>query len=180
MKKVSTLTITLAALAIIICGVVYVAGQQILRQGANDPQIQFAEDAASRLSRGDPVTVNGFGQVDVASSLSPFMITYDDKGVVTQTSAVLHDASPEIPSGVLDYAKAHHEDRLTWQPERGVRIATVAVYYSGTNSGYVVVGRNLGEVEKREDQLAMEVAAALVACLVIITAYAIMPKSAKS
>jgi hypothetical protein len=42
----------LAALTTALCGLVYLAVQQALRQAANDPQIQMAEDAAYILSQG--------------------------------------------------------------------------------------------------------------------------------
>jgi hypothetical protein len=37
-------------------GLVYVAVQQALRQDANDPQIQMAQDAAETLARGGALT----------------------------------------------------------------------------------------------------------------------------
>src|SRR5438270_7168527 len=56
------------ALAItVLSGLVYVAVQQDLRQGANDPQIQMAEDAAVQLEAGQqPAAVVGAGKVDMA------------------------------------------------------------------------------------------------------------------
>jgi len=36
-------------------GLVYVAVQQDLRQGANDPQIQMAEDTAAKFANGQSV-----------------------------------------------------------------------------------------------------------------------------
>jgi hypothetical protein len=42
----------LAAVTTLLCGLVYLAVQQSLRQGANDPQIQMAEDAAAALVAG--------------------------------------------------------------------------------------------------------------------------------
>ncbi len=38
---------------------------------------------------------------------------------------------------------------MTWQPERRVRIATVVVRYEGRESGFVLAGRSLREVEER-------------------------------
>ena len=38
----------------LLCGLVYLATQQSIRQGANDPQIQMAEDAAAALVRPGP------------------------------------------------------------------------------------------------------------------------------
>ena len=40
------------------------------------------------------------------------------------------------------------EDRLTWQPEPGVRSATVVVHYQGAQAGFVMAGRSLREVGK--------------------------------
>lgn len=42
------------------------------------------------------------------------------------------------------------ENRLTWQPREGVRIAAVIVFYQ---DGFVLAGRSLREVEIREAQV---------------------------
>jgi uncharacterized protein YacL len=42
------------------------------------------------------------------------------------------------------------ENRITWQPREGVRIAAVIVSYQ---NGFVLAGRNLREVEIRETQV---------------------------
>ena len=53
-----------------LCGVVYGSVQQDLRQGANDPQIQMAEDAAASLAAGAvPNSVVPTSQVELSSSL---------------------------------------------------------------------------------------------------------------
>ena len=55
-----------------------------------------------------------------------------------------------------------------------MRIATVVVGYTGTKPGFVLAGRSLREVEKRESQVEMEVEVAwiitLLGSLVIVTA----------
>ena len=43
-------------------------------------------------------------------------------------------------------AKQKGENRLTWQPEAQVRLATVVVPF---NNGYVLVARNMREIEIR-------------------------------
>jgi hypothetical protein len=68
---------------------------------------------------------------------------------------VLNGQSPHLPDGVLDYVRRHGEDRITWQPEPGVRIATVVTRYSSARSGFVLVGRSMREVEKRIDQITL-------------------------
>jgi hypothetical protein len=176
MKRVTPVVAVLAALVLLMTGLVYIAGQQILRQGANDPQIQMAEDGAAQLAQGHKVAVDSLEKVDAASSLAPFRIIYDDDGKVVDATAQLHGATPNLPQGVLDAAKTRHEYRVTWQPEQGVRIAAVIVHANGGTGGYVLAGRNLGEVEHRANQLLMMCVIALLAGLAVIGAFAMLPK----
>jgi len=156
-KKWLPLTVMTAGLGVL----VYAAVQQSLRQGANDPQIQMAEDAAARLNSGaSPEAVVPAGSVEIATSLAPFLVVFDDSGRVLASSATLHGAPLSYPSGVLDYARQNSEDRVTWQPEPGVRMATVVVRF---NHGLVMAGRSLREVEIRENGVEMLSAAAVVA-----------------
>jgi len=39
-------------------------------------------------------------------------------------------------------------NKLTWQPQRGVRIAAVVVRFSGSLSGYILAGRSMTEGER--------------------------------
>jgi hypothetical protein len=136
-----------------ICGLVYMAEQQSLRQGANDPQIQLAEDAAAALSDGKSTitAVVPASIVDVGRSLAPFIMAFDPSEAVSASSGLLHGQNPVLPAGVLDYVKKNGEDRITWQPEPGVRIAAVVERVESTG-GFVLAGRSLREVEKRENQ----------------------------
>ena len=134
-----------------LCGLVYLTVQQSLRISANDPQIQLAEDAASALGGGANVdSIVPAARVELAASLAPFIIVFDDSGNVLASSATLHGSIPVYPSGVLDYARKNGEDRVTWQPENGVRMATVVVHY---DKGFVLAGRSLREVEIRESNI---------------------------
>lgn len=142
----------LAVVITLVSGLIYSTVQQNYRQSANDPQIQMAEDAAMQLNHGtkSPSQAVPTDTVDIASSLAPFMIVYDVNGQVAASSGKLGDTQPSLPGGVLDYVKQHGQDRFTWQPQSDARIATVVTSY---NQGYVLVGRNMREVEKREDSL---------------------------
>lgn len=136
------------------CVLIYLSVQQALRHGANDPQIQMAEDAAAALTRGEPVeSVLPASQVDLAKSLAPFVIVFNDAGKPVASNGSLNGSIPAFPPGVFDYVRKNGEDRITWQPEPGVRIASVVMGYSGNKPGFVVVGRSLREVEIREDQV---------------------------
>jgi hypothetical protein len=133
------------------CALAYASVQQAYRQGANDPQIQMAEDAADALADGTGVDVIvPASKVLVAKSLAPFLIVYDASGKVVSSSVMLDGQTPELPSGVLDSTKQLGENRVTWQPREGVRIAAVIVSYQ---NGFVLAGRNLREVEIREMQV---------------------------
>jgi hypothetical protein len=135
------------------CMLGYVTVQQSLRQGANDPQIQMAEDAAAALTSGASAeSILPKAQVEMSTSLAPFLVLFDSSGRPTASAALLHGAMPDYPKGALDAAKQSGENRVTWKPSAGVRIASVAVPYS---DGFVVGGRSLREVEKRESQTQM-------------------------
>ena len=146
LKKWLPLAIAAAGL----CGLVYLTVQQSLRMGANDPQIQTAEDAASQLNVGAGMeSVVPASKVEISNSLSPFLMVFDDSGNVLASSAIMHGSIPAYPAGVLNYTRQKGQDRVTWQPEAGVRMATVVVSYK---TGYVMAGRSLREVEMRENQ----------------------------
>jgi hypothetical protein len=157
------------------CGLVYVTVQQMLRQGANDPQIQMAEDIARELENGGIIpAVMPANQVDLAHSLAPFVILFNDQGTQIASSGRLGGQSPAIPGGVLDYTRRHGEDRITWQPEPGVRIASVVIAYTGANPGFVLVGRSMREVERRIGQIELFCGVTWIAtlglALIVITA----------
>lgn len=155
-----------ALLTTAFCGLAYVTAQQMLRLGANDPQIQMAEDIANALEQGQPAaSVTPANLVDLGRSLAPFVILFNNQGVQTASSAQLHGKSPALPGGVLDYVRRHGEDRLTWQPEPGVRIAAVITSYKGANPGFVLVGRSMREVEHRIDQIGLLCAITWIATL---------------
>ncbi len=143
--------IPLAIIITALCGLIYVTVQQNFRTSANDPQIQLSEDLASRLESGKELSkVVPSETIDISKSLAPFIIVYNRAGQPVVSTAELDGKTPSLPNGVLDYAKKHGQNRLTWQPKEGVRSATVITKY---NTGYVLVGRSLREVENRENQM---------------------------
>ncbi|MFZ2804370.1 MAG: hypothetical protein WA001_04040 [Patescibacteria group bacterium] len=157
---------------------VYIVVQQGLRQSANDPQIQLAEDAATAIEQGkQPSDFLPTQTIDIATSLAPFVTVYDDNGQPVVTSGNLKEAPPTLPAGVLDYVKAHGEDRITWQPQPGVRIAAVITRVTSGLPGYVLAGRSLREVETRESELNIATGVALLACWIVsLLAIAIFKK----
>jgi hypothetical protein len=144
----------------------YIATQQNYRQSANDPQIQLATDGAAALRDGTaPDKIAPDADIDMGKSLAPFTIVVDDQRHVLAAGANLGAQVPLPPAGAFDFAKAHGENRFTWQPQPGVRLAAVLVHTTGDHPGYVLAARNLREVEERESQLTALAALALAAVL---------------
>jgi hypothetical protein len=145
----------LAILATLFSGLTYVSVQQSLRNGANDPQIQIAEDISGALAAGTSVQsiLQGSGALDISKSLYPYIIVYNEDGKAAGGTGTLNNKLPVPPPGVFAFTKTAGEDRITWQPEPGVRSAVVIRHFSGTQSGFVLVGRSLREIEKRGKNL---------------------------
>ena len=148
----------------------YATVQQAYRQGANDPQIQMANDAGHALEQGKSMDeVIPAKTIDMERSLAPFYIVYNLTGQPVAGTGFLNNSLQSLPDGVLEYTSEEGEDRITWQPQPNVRIAAVIVSYK---DGYVLAGRNMSEVEDRESQTSMFAGVtwilALVATLVVI------------
>lgn len=154
-------------LVTLFCGLVYASTQQILRQDANDPQIQIAEDYAAVLNTGEnSVDVIPKDSVNLNRSLSPFVMIFDKDGKLLASNADIKNGAPTPPQGVFDAdyttkdlvtlkkqlsgENTGAEKIFTWQPAPDVRLASVLVKY---NSGFVLSGRSLREVEIRENQM---------------------------
>ncbi len=151
----------------VLAALIYGAVQQNYRQSANDPQIQMAEDAAAHLEAGQqPQAIVGAAKIDISRSLSPFLIVYDDAAQPVASSATLNGQTPLLPSGVFQNVRQSGEERLSWQPQDGVRSAAVVLHYGGAHPGFVLAGRSLREVENRESQLTTMVGAAWAVALV--------------
>lgn len=150
----------LAGISTVLALALYVIPQQVLRNGANDPQIEMATNLAARLDTSGVTTglqqgalSSSGGVVDMARSLSPFLIVYDDQGRALGSNTQLDGQTPVLPKGVFDYVRAHGEERVSWQPARGVRVAAVVERVNGNQPGFVLAGRSLREVEMREKQV---------------------------
>ena len=162
----------IAAVATVLCVLTYAAVQQGYRSGADDPQIQMAEDATRALESGATVeSTLPTARVDLERGLSPFLIVYDSAARPIAGSGTLRGTLPSPPPGVFDVVRTKGEDVVTWQPERGVRIASVVRRSGAASAGFVLAGRSLRLVEDRERQLremcAMALAVALVGSLVL-------------
>ena len=138
-----------AIIITIIFGTIYTATQQILRQDANDPQIQLAEDAATALNAGQQPSDVVSGKVDINNSLLPFVTIYDKSGNVVAGNGYFDGAlANNAPFGSLEASAKVPYNAITWQPYSVLRIASVSV---SANNYFVFSGRSLVQVEIREN-----------------------------
>jgi len=151
LKAILKVWLPFAVVITVFSMLVYATVQQVYRQGANDPQIQMANDAADALNSGSSIeSIVPQEKVFFAKSLAPFFLIFNSSEQPVAGSGILNNSLQTLPNGVLDYAKEHGENRVTWQPQSGVRVAVVIVPYK---DGFVLAGRNLREVEAREAQV---------------------------
>jgi hypothetical protein len=132
---------------VVIFGTIYTVVQQAQRNDANYPQVQIAEDTAAALNKGDPPLAIAGGNVNIATSLAPFTIIYDKKGNIFLGSGYLNNKTPKAPPSMLAESRGKPYNAVTWQPQKGVRIASVTV---AAKNYYVLSGRSLAQVEKNE------------------------------
>jgi hypothetical protein len=158
LKNVVKSWIPLTVVITLLTGTVYGTVQQLVRLGADDTPIRMAEDTASALANGQPAE-SGMppSKVEISQSLAPYVVVFDDSGKAIASSGVLHGQLPSIPTGVFDQVRRNGEGRITWQPEPGVRSATVIVRYGGSRPGFVMAGRSLREVENRIDTIGLRI-----------------------
>jgi hypothetical protein len=151
MKKTLLVFVPFAVAITLLCGLVLVTVQQNYRMSANDPQIQYAQDVALNF-KDEKSAANMVPQdkTDLASSLATFGVVYNKDGGLLASSGVLDNQTPSLPKGVLDKAKKQGTYAFTWAPKKDVRVAAVV---TKADAGYVLIGRSLKEVEKRENSL---------------------------
>lgn len=159
------LWVCLILIVSIIFGTIYTASQQILRQDANDPQIQQAEDAAANLSNGGIANYSTSGAVKMNNSLAPFTNVYDKSGNVLTGNGYLNNQLSDPPFGSLQASNNVPYNAVTWQPTDNLRFATVII---STPNFYIVSGRSLFEVEKREALILHITFAGWLASIVVI------------
>ncbi len=163
------------------CAVSFGTVQQLYRQSLNDPQIEMSEYIGGMLedrsSQSAEETIHiALSDLGMSNSkinvemLAPVVAYFDTDGkYVAGTALYLNGDLPAPPKGVFEYTRANLSDRLTWEPSPnyGLRLATVVRYVGGLSPGFLVVARNMREVEDREENLQNQV---LIAWLVTLLA----------
>ena len=147
-------TTALALVLTLLGGTTAIIMQQMLRRGANQPQIDMAQWYAGEIGAGEaPGNVIPPGYVDLEQSLQPFVIFYDEQGIPGPGTGYLEQRIPAPPSGVFDFVRIHGSENVTWQPRPGVRIASVVRRINSKTPGFILAGRSLRLVEEQETLL---------------------------
>ncbi|MQC26608.1 MAG: hypothetical protein DWG76_04050 [Chloroflexi bacterium] len=98
MKSILRLWIPLVGVLTLMVGLLYASVQQVHRSGADDPQIQMAEDAAKRLNARESIQdIVPVGEVEISESLAPFLNFYDADGQAVAGNGLLHGSLPDYP-----------------------------------------------------------------------------------
>jgi len=94
---------------------------------------------------------------------------YDKQYQPIRSSGFLDGKFPQLPAGVFEYVKAHGEERITWQPRKGIRMAMVVLEAAYPAAGFIALGRSLNEIESREAQLSTMVLMCWLVAMGLIT-----------
>ena len=143
---------------------IFVTGQQLERMGADDAGQRLAAEVASSLPDGSesgPTT-----HEDLGSSLQPFFVVYDSSGHPRFGTGYLNGSLATVPPGVLQ-AAASAPNKVTWQPQPGLRFATVSIR---AGSETVLAGQSLAPSEARTDRMLPLLAVGWFVCIVALAA----------
>jgi hypothetical protein len=146
------------------CSLVYLVAQQSLRLGANELPVQLVKDTAIKIQNGQsPELAVPAEKIDISKSLYTFVMVFNSNKELIATSGMMGSIKPAYPKGVLDNTAIKGENRVTWQPQVGLRYATVAKKFNGE---YIVAGRSLQETESLIDIITRLVGLEWLACAV--------------
>jgi hypothetical protein len=84
---------------------------------------------------------------DWLNSAEIFTVLYDASGRALTGNATLHGTLPQPPPGIFDVIRSRGEDKVTWQPQPGIRVALTGLPMP--NGGFVLAGQSLIPSEAR-------------------------------
>ena len=153
-----------AVLISLTLGTVYVAVQQVERQGADDAGWRLASQVGDELAAGRSDTAAALPRVDLSTSLAPFVLVFDRTDAPVAGNGYLGGVLATVPRGVLEAARAHGSNHVTWQPAPGLRFATVELR---AGRRIVLAGQSLRPSEARTDALGILLVAAWLGILAV-------------
>lgn len=144
----------LALLSTLIFGSIYVAGNQILRSLADDPQVEVVEQVANLMKQDIPLEaiLGQAEQIDISENNGLFVMIFDKDKKLVGSSAVIGEETPQLPTESFDTANASTGNRFTWKPKEGIRSAVVLKQIG--DKGYAAAGKSLKETDYRTRNMA--------------------------
>ena len=170
-QTTKTFVSSLPLFCVIVCiyAIVYLAMQQYIRLSANEIPIQYAEDTRNELLHKSDLSeiFKAVPKIELGKSLSPFIIICDSNTAPQASTCSLDGRCPVPPRGAFITAQQQGQNRITWQPEPGIRNAIVILPFSMNGAhGYILAGQSLRETEDRERFLLSQIAAGILITLV--------------
>jgi hypothetical protein len=132
---------------------VYVVDQQILRRGADELPGQIVAEVRGEMAHGAEAAAVLSGPKQEVSSpewlagKSAFCAVYDADGKAVASDATLWGELPQPPHGIFNVIRDRGWDKVTWQPQPGIRVALTGMPLP--NGGYVLAGQSLIPGEAR-------------------------------
>jgi hypothetical protein len=150
----------------ILFGTVYVVAQQLDRLSANDAPLRLASQVGAELRAGESTTLDAQSHVDLSRSLAAFVVVEDAQGNPSAGSGFLHGSLISLPTGVLASAAASGQDNVTWEPESGLRFATVTLR---VGDQFVSAGQSLKPSENRDGTIRLLVELAWLVSILVLS-----------
>jgi hypothetical protein len=128
--------------------------QQILRRGADRQPGVLATKVGAELADGsEAAAIFGDRKQEIASdawleSTSTFAAVYDAASNAIASNATLHGSLPQPPRGIFNVIRARGSYKVSWQPQRGIRVALTGRELAG--GGFVLAGQSLIPSEARD------------------------------
>jgi len=124
--------------------------QQRLRRGADQAAVDLTAQVAAQP--GSAAARLAWQQQEISSpewlaSSRSFLALYDASGKVRAANAEFEGALPQPPKGIFATIRARGLYKVTWQPERGVRVALTGRLLP--DGGFVLAGQSLIPGEAR-------------------------------
>jgi hypothetical protein len=171
-QTIKTFVSCLPLFCAIVCifGVAYLAMQQYIRLSANEIPMQYAEDTRNQLIHNTGISdiFKSVPKIELGKSLSPFIIICDSNTAPQASTCSLNGRCPVPPKGAFITAQQRDQNRITWQPEPGIRNAIVILPFSMNGQhGYVLAGHSLRETEDRERFLQVQIAVGILLTLFV-------------
>ncbi len=155
-RVIAIFLVLVAIFSIVFISICY-TGRLVLRQQANDPQVEVTEQVAGIIRQGAPLDaiVGAAQQIELNDSDALFVAIFDQDKNLAGSTALVNGQSISVPAESFDLAKAQGDYRFDLEVSEGRKMA--AVIRPVDDTAYVLAGRSLAEFEKRADTLSLPI-----------------------